>query len=258
MDDVHPPGQLGHGSRRARADRIIRPVIRSGVRCNTTTMLLFPTMFVNFTSNVASVAFVSARIAVIHYSSTGNVYRLATAIADGAAEEGADVRLRKVRELAPEEAISSNPRWLAHRDAVAELPEATLDDLEWADGFAFGSPTRFGLPAAQLKQFLDQTGGLWARGLLQDKVGTAFTSASTSHGGLEATILAMNTVLYHWGSIVLPLGYTDDAIKLTGNPYGSSWVSRKGSSPDDDALATAHHQGRRLARVAAAVRGTRP
>jgi NAD(P)H dehydrogenase (quinone) len=222
------------------------------------TILLFPTNFVNFTSNVASVALMSARIAVIHYSSTGNVFRLATAIADGAAEEGAEVRLRRVRELAPEEAISSNPRWLAHRDAVADLPEATLDDLEWADGFAFGSPTRFGLPAAQLKQFLDQTGGLWARGLLQDKVGTAFTSASTAHGGLEATILAINTVLYHWGSIVLPLGYTDDAIKATGNPYGSSWVSRKGSVPDDDALATARHQGRRLARVAAAVRGVEP
>jgi NAD(P)H dehydrogenase (quinone) len=194
-----------------------------------------------------------ARIAVIHYSATGNVHRLATAIAEGAADEGADVRLRKVRELAPEEVIASNPRWVEHRAATADLAEATLDDLEWADGFALGSPTRFGLPAAQLKQFLDQTGGLWARGVLADKVGTAFTAASTSHGGLEATILAINTVLYHWGSIVLPLGYTDASVNVTGNPYGTSWVSRKGSTPDEDALATARHQGRRLARIAAAV-----
>ena len=93
------------------------------------------------------------------------------------------MRLRRVAELAPEEAIAANPRWVAHRAATADLPEATLDDLEWADGFAFGSPTRFGLPAAQLKQFLDQTGGLWARNVLVDKVGTAFTSASTGHGG---------------------------------------------------------------------------
>jgi NAD(P)H dehydrogenase (quinone) len=195
----------------------------------------------------------TTRIAVIHYSATGNVYRLAVAVAEGAAVEGAEVRLRQVRELAPEEAIAANPRWVAHRQAVADIAEATLDDLEWADGFAFGSPTRFGLPAAQLKQFLDQTGGLWAQGALADKVGTAFTSASTQHGGLEATILAINTVLYHWGSIVLPLGYTDDTVKVTGNPYGASWVSRKSAAPDDDALATARHHGRRLARVSAAV-----
>jgi NAD(P)H dehydrogenase (quinone) len=199
----------------------------------------------------------NARIAVIHYSATGNVHRLATAIADGAADDGADVRLRKVRELAPEEVIASNQRWVDHRAATADLAEATLDDLEWADGFALGSPTRFGLPAAQLKQFLDQTGGLWARGVLADKVGTAFTAASTSHGGLEATILAINTVLYHWGSIVLPLGYTDGSVNVTGNPYGTSWVSRKGSSPDDDALATARYQGRRLARITAAVAQSR-
>lgn len=199
----------------------------------------------------------NARIAVIHYSATGNVHRLATAIAEGAADEGAEVRLRKVRELAPEEVIASNPRWVDHRAATVDLAEATLDDLEWADGFALGSPTRFGLPAAQLKQFLDQTGGLWARGVLADKVGTAFTAASTSHGGLEATILAINTVLYHWGSIVLPLGYTDASVNVTGNPYGTSWVSRKGSTPDEDALATARHQGRRLARIAAAVANSR-
>ena len=84
--------------------------------------------------------------------------------------------------------------------------------------------------------------------MLVDKVGTAFTSASTGHGGLESTVLAINNVLYHWGSIVLPLGYTDASVKVTGNPYGASWVSVKGSEPDDAALATARHQGRRLAR----------
>ncbi len=198
----------------------------------------------------------SARIAVIHYSATGNVHALAASLAEGATEAGAEVRLRRVAELAPESAIVGNSRWATHRDAVADLPEATLDDLEWADGFAFGTPTRFGLPSAQLKQFLDQTGPLWARGALADKVGTAFTAASTGHGGLEATILAINTVLYHWGSLVLPVGYTDPSDTL-GNPYGASWVSRKGAGPDDVALATARHQGRRLARFAHAVRAVR-
>ena len=193
------------------------------------------------------------RIAVVYYSATGNLFMLANAIAEGAASEGADVRLRKVRELAAEEVIAANPRWVAHREATADIPEASIDDLEWADGFAFGSPTRFGLPAAPLKFFLDQTGGLWMRKVLLDKVGTAFTSSSTSHGGLEATILAINTVLYHWGSIVMPLGYSDATVDETGNPYGASWVSRKRSVPDDAALATARWQGRRLARVSAAV-----
>jgi NAD(P)H dehydrogenase (quinone) len=191
----------------------------------------------------------AVRIAVIHYSATGNLYRLAKALAEGAEQSGAEVRLRRVAELAPEETIAKNPRWVAHRDAVAELPEATLDDLEWAQGIALGSPTRFGLPAAQLKQFLDQTGGLWAQGKLVDKVATAFTSASTRHGGLEATILAINTVLYHWGAIVLPLGYTDDVVRQTGSPYGTSWVSVKSAPPDEAALETARHQGRRLATV---------
>ena len=193
------------------------------------------------------------RIAVVYYSATGNLFMLASAIAEGAASEGAEVRLRKVRELAAEEVIAANPRWVAHREATVDIPEASVDDLEWADGFALGSPTRFGLPAAPLKLFLDQTGGLWMRKQLVDKVGTAFTSSSTSHGGLEATILAINTVLYHWGSIVMPLGYTDATVDETGNPYGASWVSRKRSVPDDAALATARWQGRRLARVSAAV-----
>lgn len=219
--------------------------------------MVFPTILVNFRRRVTTLRGMNVHIAVIHYSSTGNVHHLATAIAEGAAAEGAEVRLRKVPELAPEEAISTNARWAAHRDAVADLADATLDDLEWSDGFALGSPTRFGLPAAQLKQFLDQTGSLWARGVLADKVGTAFTSASTGHGGLESTILAINNVLYHWGTVILPLGYTDPSVDATGNPYGSSWVSRKKSEPDDDALATARHQGRRLARVAGALRAAR-
>lgn len=195
----------------------------------------------------------ASRIVVIHYSATGNVFRLASALADGASEVGAEVRLRRVAELAPEPVIAANPRWVAHRAAAITVPEATLDDLEWADGIALGSPTRFGLPAAQLKQFLDQTGGLWARGAFIDKVGTAFTSASTSHGGLETTIVALNNVLYHWGALVLPLGYGTAVLRRTGNPYGASWVSIRSSQPDDEALEAAREQGRRLAQISAAV-----
>ncbi len=194
------------------------------------------------------------RIAVIHYSSTGNVYRLAAAIGEGAAEAGAEVRVLRVAELAPAEAIAQNERWVAHKTFVegdGGVAVATLDDLEWADGVALGAPTRFGMPAAQLKQFLDQTGGLWAKGKLASKVVTGFTSASTAHGGLESTILALLNTAYHWGSIVLPLGYTDPVVFSTGNPYGATWVSRKSAAPDDEALTAARVQGRRLAEVTA-------
>jgi NAD(P)H dehydrogenase (quinone) len=200
----------------------------------------------------------SARIAIVHYSATGVVFQLAGAIAAGAREAGAEVRLRRVAELAPPAAIAANGKWQAHYDrehGEGGTPLASLDDLEWADGIAIGSPTRFGGPAAQLKQFLDQTGGLWFRGVLATKVVTAFTSASTAHGGLESTILAMLNVAYHWGSVVMPLGYAVPVVsKVTGNPYGASWVSRKGSEPDADALAAASAQGHRLAQVAAALK----
>jgi NAD(P)H dehydrogenase (quinone) len=194
------------------------------------------------------------RIAVVHYSSTGNVYRLAAALAEGAADAGAEVRLRRCQETNPPEVIEQNPRWVEHATWAAEHVEvASLDDLEWANGVALGAPTRFGMPAAPLKQYLDLTGGLWAQGKLADKVMTAFTSASTSHGGLESTVLALLNTAYHWGSLVLPLGYTDPLLFRSGNPYGATWVSRKGSRPDDEAVEVARLQGRRLSRFAAAV-----
>ena len=193
------------------------------------------------------------RIAVVYYSATGNVHAMAQAVAEGAREHGAEVRVRRVAETAPREAIAQNPRWTAHAEAMRDEPLATTDDLVWADGIALGSPTRFGAPSAQLKQFIDQTGGLWARGLLQDKAATSFTSASTQHGGLESTLLAINNVLYHWGAIVVPLGYSAPIVKETGNPYGASWVSRRSAAPDDATLAAARHQGTRLALVAAAL-----
>lgn len=197
------------------------------------------------------------KISVIYYSATGNVRHLAEAIGEGAEDAGAEVRIRRVAEIAPPEAIAQNPAWAEHLEwATQNVPEATLDDLEWADGIALGTPTRFGLPAAQLKQLLDQSGGLWFKGAMIDKVVTAFTSASTTHGGVESTTLALLNTAYHWGSVVLPLGYTDDVVKQTGNPYGSSFISRKGASPDDAALATARFQGTRLAKVAAALGAT--
>jgi NAD(P)H dehydrogenase (quinone) len=194
-----------------------------------------------------------ARIAVIYYSATGNVHRMAHAVAEGAESEGADVRLRHVAELSDELLISQNQFWGRHRSEVETEPVAQLEDLEWADGFAFGTPTRFGNVAAQLKVFLDLAGELWQQGKLIDKVATAFTSSQTEHGGQESTILALNNTLYHWGTLVLPLGYTvAEAFNGGGNPYGASYTSgdRLDAHPDEETLLVARAQGARLARVA--------
>jgi NAD(P)H dehydrogenase (quinone) len=196
------------------------------------------------------------QLAVIYYSATGNVHKLAEAIAEGARDTGAEVRLRRVRELAPEEAIQQNQAWARHRDETAgSVQEAQLEDLEWADGFAFGTPTRFGNPAAQLKQFLDTAGGLWFEGSLADKAVTTFTSALYPDGGVESTILALNNVFYHWGCVLVPPGYTNPAVfEAGGNPYGTAFPSGSGP-PSEAVLAAARHQGRRLAAFSAVLSG---
>jgi NAD(P)H dehydrogenase (quinone) len=200
------------------------------------------------------------RIAVIYYSATGNVHALAREVADGAAAEGADVRLRHVAELAPEMQISFKQHWGRHRSEIEDQPDASIEDLEWADGLAFGTPTRFGNVAAQLKVFLDLAGELWARNALADKVATSFTASQTVHGGQESTILALNNTFYHWGAIVLPIGYTvQEAFNGRGNPYGASYTSgrRADGHPDTRTLVVARAQGARLARVTAAVTAAR-
>jgi NAD(P)H dehydrogenase (quinone) len=201
---------------------------------------------------------VSARVAVIYYSATGNVYGLARAVAEGAEEAGAEVRFRKVRELAPEEAIKSNQGWSDHALETQDVPEAALEDLEWADAYVFGTPTRFGNVSAQLKQFLDTTGGLWFEGKLADKVVGAFTSAHNANGGQESTLVSMYNVFVHWGAIIVPPGYTDPVIfEAGGNPYGSSSTDfMDGRGPSEKELAAARYQGRRIAEKASILAGS--
>jgi NAD(P)H dehydrogenase (quinone) len=194
----------------------------------------------------------TVKVAVIYYSATGNVHALAQAVAEGAASAGAGVRLRRVAELAPDSAIDQNPLWRRHADAATSIDQASIEDLAWADAFAFGTPTRFGAPAAQLKQFIDQAGGLWQEGGLADKPVTAFTSAFNRHGGNEATILSLGNVFYHWGALIVPPGFTDPSVYAAGgNPYGTSFVtgSTTGDGPDAAALEAAGYQGRRLAQI---------
>jgi len=199
-----------------------------------------------------------AKLTIVYYSSTGHTWRIAQAIEEGARAMGAETRLRKVRELAGPETIDAKPAWKEHLEATREVPEATPDDLAWADGFVFGTPTRFGLPAAQLKQFIDTLGPLWAAGGLQDKVAGAFTGAGNLHGGQESTLLALHNVFYHWGSVIVPVGYTDKRISAAGgNPYGSSFSDGRGQGLPAEKLDAARFQGERLARFAGVLAAAR-
>ena len=134
------------------------------------------------------------KLAVIYYSMTGVNYRMASWAAEAALEVGAEVRIRKVQELAPETAISSNAAWKATVEATKNIEVAGSDDLEWADAIIFSTPTRFGNVAAQMKQFLDLQGGLWAKGKLANKVVSAMSSAQNPHGGQEVTVKSLYTV----------------------------------------------------------------
>ncbi|MBA3952664.1 MAG: NAD(P)H:quinone oxidoreductase [Rubrobacter sp.] len=196
----------------------------------------------------------AVKVAVIYYSATGNVYRLAQAIEEGAREAGAEVRFRKVHELAPEEAIKSNQGWSDHALMTEDVPEAQLDDLEWADAYILGTPTRFGNVSAQLKQFIDTAGGLWFQGKLADKVASGFTSSQNAHGGQESTLLSLYNVFAHWGAIVVTPGYTDPVLfEAGGNPYGASSTEE----PNEQELAAARYLGHRVAEKAALLTGIR-
>lgn len=197
---------------------------------------------------------VRTNLTVLYYSSTGATYELAAEVASGAEQAGAEVRLRRVPELAPRAAIDSRPVWAAHLAATEHIPVGAADDLVWADAVVMGTPTRFGNVAAQLKQFLDALGPQWAAGQLAGKVYSGFTTTDTDHGGQESTLLALYTTFHHFGGIVVAPGYTDPVKFEDGNPYGSSHVGKRGAVPvSSTARAAARYQGARVADVATAL-----
>lgn len=199
------------------------------------------------------------RVLVLYYSSYGHVETLAHAVADGVRQAGALAQVKRVPELVPEHvARKAGYRTLQPADvaSVAELPEY--------DAIVIGTPTRFGNMAAQMKNFLDQCGGLWADDRLVGKVGSVFTSTGSQHGGQESTILATHTVLLHLGMVIVGLPYSFkgqlrmDAV-TGGSPYGASTLADDGSGgdrqPSENELEGARYQGRHVARVAAALAG---
>lgn len=193
----------------------------------------------------------NVKLAVNFYSMGGTNYQLAKWAEEGAKEAGAEVKVLKVQELAPESVIEGNEVWKGTVEATKDVPVATSADVEWADAIIFSVPTRFGNMPSQMKQFLDTQGGLWATGKTVNKVVSAMTSAQNPHGGQEATLLSLYTSMMHWGAIIATPGYTDPVIfGAGGNPYGTSVTVGQDGKMIEDVQAAVKHQAKRTVNVA--------
>jgi NAD(P)H dehydrogenase (quinone) len=201
------------------------------------------------------------RILVVFYSMTGNVAKLAKAVAEGARSvKDTEVRIRHVEELIPKEKWNDVMKKV--KEEQKDIPLAAMEDLEWADGIAFGTPTRYGNMSAQMKNFIDRTGNLWQKGALINKVAGVFTSASTQHGGQETTIITSMVPLFHHGMIVVGVPYSEQRLFAIdsvsgGSPYGASSVSGPMADrmPTENELEIAKTLGRRIAEIAKKISG---
>ena len=195
------------------------------------------------------------RLLIAYYSRSGSIEALAEAAAGSAREAGAEVRVRRAREVASAEVMSKAKGWAesaARQNAL--YPAPSQDDAEWADAILFGTPSYFGAMATELKNFLDQLGPQWKRGKLAGKVGAAFATASWPHGGTEVVTLSLYAPMAHLGMVIVPTGYTDEAMLEAGSPYGASAIvgaeNRPPRSEDIDAI---RHQARRTVAIARAL-----
>ncbi len=196
------------------------------------------------------------KVYIIFYTRYGNTFKLAEMIAEGVnSVRGCEAILRRTAELAPEEIIHKDVRWKKMRDTLKKLPEAKASDLFEADAVIFGSPTRYGNMSSSLKDFIDKTAGVWIKGGLVGKVGAAFTSSTSVHGGQETTLLTMFIPMLHHGMVIAGIPYSEELLFTTkegGSPYGASSVSglmaEEPPTANDCALAKA--LGKRVAELA--------
>lgn len=193
------------------------------------------------------------KVLVLYYSSYGHIEAMASAVAEGVKEAGAQVTIKRVPELVPEQIARSSGIKL---DQAA--PIATVAELPEYDAIIFGTPTRFGNMASQMRNFLDQTGGLWAKGALIGKVGSVFASTATQHGGQETTITSFHTTLLHHGMVIVGVPYSEARQTIMseitgGSPYGATTIAAGDGSrqPSENELAIARFQGRHVAAIAA-------
>ena len=199
------------------------------------------------------------KVLIAFYSRSGVTEALANAVAEGARAAGAEVRLRRAREVVSPEIMAKAKGWREAAEAMNAKYEAPTEaDAEWADAIVFGTPTRFGSVSSELKAYIDGLGGLWAQGKLNGKAGSVFGSTSTPHGGNESTLISMYNPMAHLGLVIVPLGYADPAMYKAGTPYGASAVSfNEAKPPTGDDREVARFQGRRVAFVARALKAAR-
>lgn len=197
------------------------------------------------------------KVLIVYYSMYGHINRMAEAIAEGAKTvKGAEVELRRVPETLPQEVLVKMGAVEAQKK-FENVPTAIVDELASADAIIFGTPTRFGNMCGQMRQFLDATGGLWAKGALVGKVGSVFTSSATQHGGQESTLLSFHITLLHHGFVVVGLPYSfqgqmrNDEI-TGGSPYGASTIAgtQGERTPTENELQAARFQGAHVATIA--------
>ena len=204
----------------------------------------------------------ATKVQVVFYSMYGHLYKMAEAVAAGAREvQGAEVSLYQVPELVPDDVLAKSGAKAA-RQAFAHVPVIQVDQLAEADAIVFGAPTRFGNMAAQMRNFLDQTGGLWMKGALVGKVGSVFTSTATQHGGQETTITSFHSTLLHHGMIIVGVPYSERRLltmsEITGGgPYGAGTLAGGDGKrqPSENELAIARFQGRHVAGLAKKLAG---
>ncbi len=195
------------------------------------------------------------RLLIVFYSRTGSIESLAMAAAEAARSAGAEVRMRRAREVVPDELMDNASGWLGEARRQNLLYEApSKDDAEWADAILLGTPCYFGAMATELKNFLDQLGPQWKRGALNGKVGGAFATASWPHGGTEVVTLSLYAPMAHLGMIIVPTGYTDEAMLEAGSPYGASAiVGAENRAPREEDFDAIRHQVRRMTAIATAL-----
>jgi NAD(P)H dehydrogenase (quinone) len=204
----------------------------------------------------------SVKINIVFYSMYGHIYRMAEAVAEGVREvQGCEANLLQVAELVPEDALEKSGAKKA-RQAFAHIPLAKVDDLAQADALIFGTPTRYGNMAAQMRNFLDQTASLWMSGALVGKIGSVFASTASQHGGQETTITSFHTTLLHLGMIIVGVPYSEQRLlnmnEITGGtPYGATTLADADGSrmPSENELAIARFQGRHVAQIAKKLKG---
>lgn len=194
----------------------------------------------------------AVKLTILFYSTYGTNHDMAECAAEAARAAGADIRLRRVRETAPQEVIDGQEKWRAQVTRMEDIALASPEDLEWADAFLFSAPTRFGAMPSQMQSFIDTLGPLWQKGALAGKAASGMSSTNTPHGGQETTLVHLYTTFMHWGAVIVPPGYTADAMFTLGNPYGTTALA---GQVDADVRAAIGHQTRRLLDVAGQLAG---